>query len=153
MSKQIDVTDLIPSSLKTASRDFVDSEYRDRNLQDTLPPIRTRYEAYGKLSEGIVNVTGAMDGVKAGMRDCLKALNGSDVVFTQSAESTYSSLLDALMAVAEMAVQTLNCIYKMEDVIAANPPPLVAMAEEEDEPAENIDDEDLPETEDEEEDI
>lgn len=153
MSKQIDVADLIPSSLKISSRDFVDSEYRDRSQQDTLPPIRTRYEAYGKLSEGIVNVTGAMDGVKAGMRDCLKSLNGSDVVFTQSAESTYSSLLDALMAVAEMAVQTLNCIYKMEDVIAANPPPLVALAEEEDEPAENIDDEDLPETENEEEDI
>ena len=153
MSKQIDVADLIPSSLKISSRDFVDIEYRDRSQQDTLPPIRTRYEAYGKLSEGIVNVTGAMDGVKAGMRDCLKSLNGSDVVFTQNAESTYSSLLDALMAVAEMAVQTLNCIYKMEDVIAANPPPLVAMAEEEDIPAENIDDEDLPVNENEEEDI
>ena len=152
MSKQIEMTELIPSSLKTSSRDFVDGEYRDRNQQDTLPPIRTRYEAYGKLAEGIVNVNGAMDGVKAGMRDCLKALNGSDVVFAQSAESTYSSLLDVLMTVAEMAVQTLNCIYKMEDVIAANPPPLVAMAEEE-EPAENIDDEDLPEIEDEEEDI
>lgn len=153
MSKQIDVFDMIPSSLKISSRDFVDSEYRDRSHQDTLPPIRTRYEAYGKLSEGIVNVTGAMDGVKAGMRDCLKSLNGSDIVFAQSAESTYSSLLDALMAVAEMAVQTLNCIYKMEDAIAANPPPLVAMADDEDEPAENIDDEDLPVNENEEEDI
>lgn len=153
MSKQIDIADMIPSGLRIASRDFVDSEYRDRNQQDTLPPIRTRYEAYGKLAEGIVNVNGATDGLKAGMRDCLKALNGTDIVFTQSVESTYSSLLDVLMAVAEMAVQTLNCIYKMEDVISSNPPPLVAMADEDDEPAENINDEDLPETEDEEEDI
>ena len=150
MSKQIDVADLIPSSLKTGSRAFVDTEYNDRNHQDALPPIRTRYEAYGKLSEGIVNVNGAMDGVKAGMRDCLKALTSSDTVFAQSAESTYSSLLDTLMAVAEMAVQTLNCIYKMEDVIAANPPPLVAMAETEPDEPENIDDEDLPEADDDE---
>ena len=47
MSKQIDFSDMIPSSLKISSRDFVDSEYRDRSQQDTLPPIRTRYEAYG----------------------------------------------------------------------------------------------------------
>lgn len=145
MSKQMDVAEMIPSKLKAASRSFVDTEYNERNLRGDLPPIRTKYEAYGKLAEGIVNVNGAMDGVKSGMRDCLKALNGTDTVFTQSAESTYSSLLDALMAVAEMAVQAMNCIYKMEDVIASNPPPLVAMAEAADEPAQNIDDEDLPE--------
>ena len=144
MSKQIDMTELIPNGLKDSSRAFVDSEYNERNNREELPPIRTRYEAYGKLAEGIVNVNGSMDGVKAGMRDCLKALNGSDMTFTQSAEATYASLLDVLMTVAEMAVQALNCIYRMEDVIASNPPPLVEMAEDS-EPAENIDDEDLPE--------
>ena len=122
-----------------------------RKYQEAVPPIRTRYEAYGKLAEGMVNVNGAMEGVKAGMRDCLKGLNGSDMVFTQSAEQTYAGLLDVMMAVAEMAVQTLNCIYKMEDVIASNPAPLIAMAEDETEPEpqENIDDEDLPEADDE----
>lgn len=153
MAKQIDITDMIPSGLKESSRAFVDTEYQERNHQDVLQPIRTRYEAYGKLAEGMVNVNGAMEGVKAGMRDCLKALNGSDMVFTQSAEQTYAGLLDVLMSVAEMAVQTLNCIYKMEDVIASNPAPLVAMAEAaEEEPMENIDDEDLPENDEEEDD-
>lgn len=144
MAKQMDISEMIPSALRESIRAFVDGEYNERNHQEALPPIRTRYEAYGKLAEGVVNVNGAMDAVKAGMRDCLKGLNGSDMVFTQSAEQTYAGLLDVLMAAAEMAVQTLNCIYKMEDVIASNPPPLVAMAETEPEAAENIDDEDLP---------
>lgn len=151
MGKQIDVMELIPSALRESVRGFVDGEYNQRKYQEAVPPIRTRYEAYGKLAEGMVNVNGAMEGVKAGMRDCLKGLNGSDMVFTQSAEQTYAGLLDVMMAVAEMAVQTLNCIYKMEDVIASNPAPLIAMAEgeTEPEPQENIDDEDLPEAEDE----
>ena len=110
MGKQIDVMELIPSALRESVRGFVDGEYNQRKYQEAVPPIRTRYEAYGKLAEGMVNVNGAMEGVKAGMRDCLKGLNGSDMVFTQSAEQTYAGLLDVMMAVAEMAVQTLNCI-------------------------------------------
>lgn len=145
MGNQIDMIELLPSELKEGTRRFIDVEYTSRKAQDALPPIRTRYEAYGKLAEGMVNVSAAMDGVKSGMRDCLKALNGSDAVFAQTAEQTYSSLLDAIMSAAEMAVQSLNCIYKIEDVIAAAPqPPLLEMAEAEEEPAENIDDEDLP---------
>ena len=141
MSNQMDAMDLIPNTLKDNSRSFVDQEYRDRVQAESLMAIRTRYEAYGKLAEGSVALEGAMGGVKTGMRDCLKALNASDAVFTQSAESVYSSLLDVVMMAAEMAVQALNVVYKMEDIIQQNPPPLVAMAEAEDEELENIDDE------------
>jgi hypothetical protein len=112
-----------------------------RKHDETLPPIRTRYEAYGKMAEGVQNVIGAMEGVKSGMKDCLKALNGMDTGFCSAAEATYSSLLDVMIAVGEMATQTLNCVYKISDLIAAMPTPLETLAE-------NIDDEDLPEAED-----
>lgn len=143
MSKQIDVNDLVPSNLKESVRAFVDNEYMQRNHDEALPPIRTRYEAYGKMAEGIQGVISAMEGVKSGMKDCLKALNGLDTGFCNAAESTYSSLIDLIMTVSEMSVQTLNCIYKISDLIAANPLPLVEMAEE----MENIDDEDTPDAE------
>ena len=141
MSKQVDVNELIPNTLKDKAREFVDGEYMQRNHDETLPPIRTRYEAYGKMAEGVQNVIGAMEGVKSGMKDCLKALNGMDTGFCSAAEATYSSLLDVMIAVGEMATQTLNCVYKISDLIAAMPTPLETLAE-------NIDDEDLPEAED-----
>jgi hypothetical protein len=140
MSKQVDVNELIPNTLKDKAREFVDGEYMQRNHDETLPPIRTRYEAYGKMAEGVQNVIGAMEGVKSGMKDCLKALNGMDTGFCSAAEATYSSLLDVMIAVGEMATQTLNCVYKISDLIAAMPTPLETLAE-------NIDDEDLPEAE------
>ena len=141
MSKQVDVNELIPNTLKDKAREFVDGEYMQRNHDETLPPIRTRYEAYGKMAEGVQNVIGAMEGVKSGMKDCLKALNGMDTGFCSAAEATYSSLLDVMIAVGEMATQTLNCVYKISGLIAAMPTPLETLAE-------NIDDEDLPEAED-----
>ncbi len=141
MSKQVDVNELIPNTLKDKAREFVDGEYMQRNHDETLPPIRTRYEAYGKMAEGVQNVISAMEGVKSGMKDCLKALNGMDTGFCSAAEATYSSLLDVMIAVGEMATQTLNCVYKISDLIAAMPTPLETLAE-------NIDDEDLPEAED-----
>lgn len=149
MEHQVDINEMISSAIKENIRSFVDKEYQERKYKEQLIPIRTRYEAYGKLAEGIVTVNTAMDALKSGMKDCLKSLTGTDMTFTQSAEQTYSGCLDVLIAAAEMAVQTLNCIYKMEDVIAENQPPLVEMAEG-DEPLENIDDEDLPENEEEE---
>jgi hypothetical protein len=63
-----------------------------------------------------------------------------DTGFCSAAEATYSSLLDVMIAVGEMATQTLNCVYKISDLIAAMPTPLETLAE-------NIDDEDLPEAE------
>lgn len=151
MSKQIDVNELIPNALKEKSRELIDNEYMQRNHDEALPPIRTRYEAYGKMAEGVQNVIGAMEGVKAGMKDCLKALSGMDQSFCSAAESTYSSLLDVMIAVSEMATQTLNCVYKISDLIAACPTPLETMAEgAEEELPENIDDEDLPEADEEE---
>lgn len=130
MSKQIDMNDLIPSALKELSRRFVDDEYTARHHDGALPLIRTRYEAYGKMSEGAVNVKAAMDGVNAGMRDCLKALTGMDNTYRNAAEVTYNALLDTFMAVAEMAVQTVNCIYQIEDIMARNVTPMEEMAAE-----------------------
>lgn len=140
MSKQIDVNELMTSTLKEASRAFVDQEYMTRKQDDALIPIRTRYEAYGKMAECFVNVNASMEGVKSGMRDCLKALTGMDTGFCNAAESTYTSLVDVIISVGEMAVQTLNCVYKISDLIAANPLPLVEMGE-------GVNDEDLPDAE------
>ena len=134
MSKQVDINDLIPAPLKELSRRFVDDEYSARHHDDSLPLIRTRYEAYGKMAEGMVNVNSAVDGVKAGMRDCLKALTGMDNTYRNAAEVTYNALLDTFMAVAEMAVQTVNCIYQIEDMMARNVTPMEEMA------AANLDD-------------
>lgn len=128
MSKQIDINDLIPAQLKELSRRFVDDEYSARRHDQSLPMIRTRYEAYGKMAEGMVNVNAAIDGAKAGMRDCLKALTGMDNTYRNAAESTYNALLDTFMAVAEMAVQTVNCIYQIEDIMARNVTPMEEMA-------------------------
>lgn len=130
MSKQLDMNDLIPSAMKEQSRRFIDDEYTARHHDENLPMIRTRYEAYGKMSEGAVNVKAAMDGVTAGMRDCLKALTGMDNTYRNAAEVTYNALLDTFMAVAEMAVQTVNCIYQIEDIMARNVTPMEEMAAE-----------------------
>lgn len=156
MSKQIDINDLIPSALKELSREFIDKEYSARNHDGDLISIRTRYEAYGKMSEGIVNVNGTMEGVKAGMRDCLKALAGMDNTYRQAAEVTYNALLDTFMAVAEMAVQTLNCIYQIEGLVNSQKTPMEEYAENlDDEGSENTDpveDDELPDNEEDEED-
>lgn len=124
MSKQMDLNDLIPNTLKELSRKFVDEEYLARHHDGALPLIRTRHEAYGKMAEGYVTVNSAMDGVKASMRDCLKSLAGTDFTYKNAAEDAYNCLLDTFMATAEFAVQTLNCIYQMDGIIQANPLPL-----------------------------
>lgn len=144
MSKQINIDDLIPSGLKVLGRKFLDEEYMARNADRTLPAIRTRYEAYGKMCECMVNVSSTMDSLKGGMRDCLNALTGMDATYRQSAEAVYNELLDVFLATAEMSVQTLNCIYQIESLT-----PLEAMAENiDDEGSENtdpVDDDELPE--------
>lgn len=139
MSKQIDINELITSSLKEAGRAFVDQEYMTRKQNGELIPIRTRYEAYGKMAECFVNVSRSIDGVKSGMKDCLNGLTGTDSGFCNATESTYNSLIDTIIMLGEMAVQTLNSVYMMSDIIAAQPLPLVEMAET---VGENIDDED-----------
>ena len=90
MAKQIDVNELMANHLKDESQAFVDSEYIERKGVGELPQVRTRYEAYGLLTEAMIAVDAAVAGMKSGMKDCMKSLNAGDSVFAQSAESTYS---------------------------------------------------------------
>lgn len=152
MAKQINISDLIPNELKTMARDFLDEEYNDRHHRSALPQIRTRYEAYGKMSEALVNTMTAVDGIKAGMRDCLNALASNDGTYRQAAEETYNALLDTFMVVAEFAVQTLNCVYQIEEKLLSAETPLETLAREnlDDTGSENTDAE-LPDSEEEDE--
>ena len=129
MSKQIDINDLVPSALQKICRDTIDAEYQARIHDGELPPIRTRYEAYGKMAEHNQNVKAAMDAVNAGMKSCLNTLAGGDGAFSTASDALYTSLLGAMTATAEMLTQVLNIIYRMEDVIRENPTPLEEMAE------------------------
>lgn len=144
MSKQIDINDLIPSEIKDQTRRFLDSQYQGQLSTDMLPLVRNRHEGYGLLAEAYVGVNGAVDNIKAAMRDCLKALAGDDSSFQGAAENTFNALLDSAIAITGMTVQTLNVIYKISDIRAANPTPMEEMA------AAPEDEDDLPDVEDEE---
>ena len=139
MNKQVDVNELIPSEQMDEIRHFIESEYIDRVRENGLEEIRTRHESYGVIFEHFVHVCEAFDTVKAGMKNCAKALTYTDQGFVDILESIYSGLVEATATMSEMAVHTLNAIYKINDVITSNPLPLEALAEA---PLENIDDED-----------
>ena len=147
MSKQMDINDLIPDEIKDATRRFIDTQFQGQSAVDELPLVRNRHEGYGLLAEAYLGVSGAVDNVKAAMRDCLKALSGTDANFQDAASNAFNSLLDTCIAAVSMGVQTLNVIYKISDIRAANPTPMEAMAA--DDPAPDDEDE-LPDVEDEE---
>lgn len=128
MSKQMDINDLIPSEIKDSTRRFIDGQYQGQSALDELPLVRNRHEGYGLLAEAYLGVSGAVDNVKAAMRDCLKALSGTDANFQDAASNAFNSLLDTCIAAVSMGVQTLNVIYRISDIQAANPTPMEAMA-------------------------
>jgi len=128
MAKQMDINDLIPDEIKDATRRFIDTQFQGQSAVDELPLVRNRHEGYGLLAEAYLGVNGAVDNVKAAMRDCLKALSGTDANFQDAASNAFNSLLDTCIAAVSMGVQTLNVIYKISDIRAANPTPMEEMA-------------------------
>lgn len=128
MSKQIDMNDLIPTEIKDATRRFIDVQFQGQSAVDELPLVRNRHEGYGLLAEAYLGVSGAMDNVKAAMRDCLKALSGTDGNFQDAASNAFNSLLDTCIATVSMGVQALNVIYKISDMRAAETTPMEEMA-------------------------
>lgn len=127
----MDINDIIPSAIKEDTRRFIDTQYNGQAAMDALPLVRNRHEGYGLMAECYMGVNGAVDNVKAAMRDCLKSLSGTDSNFQDAASNAFNSLLDACIAVAAMGVQTLNVIYKISDIRAAQTTPLEDMAAEE----------------------
>ena len=144
MAKQMDINDLIPTEIKDATRRFIDTQFQGQSAVDELPLVRNRHEGYGLLAEAYLGVSGGVEIVKAAMRDCLKALSGTDANFQDAASNAFNSLLDTCIAVVSMGVQTLNVIYKISDIRAANPTPMEEMA------AAPEDEDDLPDVADEE---
>lgn len=130
MSKQMDITDLMPSEIKEDTRRFVDAQFQGQSAADELPMVRNRHEGYGLLAEAYLAVNGAVDSVKAAMRDCLKALSGTDGNFQDAASNTFNSLLETCIAVVTMGVQALNVIYNIDGIRAAAPTPMEALAAE-----------------------
>lgn len=147
MSKQIDMSDLIPCEIKDSTRRFIDTNYQQQSSMDELPPVRNRHEGYGLLAEAYQGVSGAVDNVKAAMRDCLRSLSGTDSNFQDAASNAFNSLLDTCIAAVSMGVQTLNVIYNIEGIRAAETTPLEELAAEAAEPEEE---DDVPDVEEEE---
>ena len=147
MAKQMDMNDLIPSEIKDATRRFIDTQYNGQSAEDALPQVRNRHEGYGLLAEAYLGVVGGMDNVKAAMRDCLKALSGTDVNFQDAASNAFNSLLDTCIAAVNMGVQTLNVIYNIDYIRVSAPTPMEALAAEMTEAV--MDEDELPETEEE----
>ena len=129
MSKQMDINDLIPDEIKDETRRFVDAQFNEQAAECALPMVRNRHEGYGLLAEAYMGVNGAMDGVKAAMRDCLKSLSGNDGNFQEAASNAFNSLLDTCVAAVNMGVQALNVIYSIDGLRRMNPTPMEAMAE------------------------
>lgn len=128
MSKQMDINDLIPSEIKDDTRRFIDTQFQGQSAEDALPLVRNRHEGYGLLAEAYLGVNGAMDSVKAAMRDCLKSLSGTDGNFQDAASNAFNSLLDTCIATVNMGVQALNVIYNIEGIRAADTTPMEEMA-------------------------
>ena len=142
MSKQMDINDLIPDEIKDDTRRFIDAQFNGQVAENALPMVRNRHEGYGLLAEAYLGVNGAMDGVKAAMRDCLKALSGNDGNFQDAASNAFNSLLDTCIAAVHMGVQALNVIYSIEGLRRMSPTPMEELAAA---PAEDADE--LPEVE------
>lgn len=142
MSKQMDINDLITDEIKDATRRFIDSQFQGQSADDAMPLVRNRHEGYGLLAEAYMGVNGAMDNVKAAMRDCLKALSGDDGNFQDAASNAFNSLLDTCIATVHMGVQALNVIYSIEGLRRMSPTPMEELAAA---PAEDADE--LPEIE------
>ena len=145
MSKQMDINDLIPDEIKDETRRFVDAQFNGQVAECTLPMVRNRHEGYGLLAEAYMGVNGAMDGVKAAMRDCLKALSGNDGNFQDAASNAFNSLLDTCIAAVNMGVQALNVIYSIDGLRRLDPTPMEELAAEMTEAVEDADE--LPEVE------
>ena len=143
MSKQMDMLDMIPSEIKTETRRFIDAQYNGQVMENDLPMVRNRHEGYGLLAEAYLGVAGAVDSVKAAMRDCLKSLAGTDANFQDAASNAFNSLLDTCIAAVSMGVQALNVIYSIEGLRAAEaeiPTPLEELAAEPGEDADELPD-------------
>ena len=145
MSKQIDINDLIPSEIKDETRRFVDTQYNGQVAENALPMVRNRHEGYGLLVEAYMGVNGAMDGVKAAMRDCMKSLSGNDGNFQDAASNAFNSLLDTCIAAVNMGVQALNVIYSIDGLRRLEPTPMEELAAEMTDAVEDADE--LPEVE------
>ena len=137
--KQIDINDLIPSEIKDSTRRFIDSQFQQQSGLDALPLVRNRHEGYGLLAEAYQGVSVAVDNVKAAMRDCLRSLSGTDSNFQDAASNAFNSLLDTCIAAVGMGVQTLNVIYNIESIRAAETTPLEELAQAE-EPEDDVPD-------------
>ena len=148
MSKQMDINDLIPDEIKDDTRRFIDAQFNGQVAEAALPMVRNRHEGYGLLAEAYLGVNGAMDGVKAAMRDCLKALSGNDGNFQDAASNAFNSLLDTCIAAVHMGVQALNVIYSIDGLRRMNPTPMEELAAEMTETVMNAEDADeLPDVE------
>ena len=147
MSKQMDMNDLIPSEIKDATRRFIDTQFNQQSAEAALPLVRNRHEGYGLLAEAYQGVNGAMDGVKAAMRDCLRSLSGTDGNFQDAASNAFNSLLDTCIAAVSMGVQALNVIYNIEGIRAANPTPMEDLAAEMTQAVMGAEDDELPDVE------
>jgi phosphoglycolate phosphatase-like HAD superfamily hydrolase len=81
--------------------------------------------------------------VKAAMRDCLKALSGTDANFQDASSDLFNSLLDTCISAVSMGVQALNVIYRISDIRAASPTPMEELAQD----AGTAEEDDLPDVE------
>lgn len=124
MPKQTKIEEFIPTRIKDSTRGFIEMFYSEGAEEQGLPDCRNRHEGYGLLAESYVSLCGAMDSVKAGMKDCLKVLSGEDQAFMNAADATYSSLVDLATSTVQMGVQSLNIIHQMMDRIQRTPLPL-----------------------------
>ncbi|MEG1892065.1 MAG: hypothetical protein RR301_11630 [Clostridia bacterium] len=127
MNRQIKMFDLLPNDTKQATREFVEAIYEQRKYQRLLESSRNRHEGYGLLAEKFVALCGAMDQVKAGMKDCLKMLPSDDFDFQETVDATYNSLLELNVASAQMGAQALN--VATQTVERQQNPPLVELIE------------------------
>ena len=129
MPKQLTANDFIPSKIKDSTRCFIEMFYQEGAEGGDLSDCRNRHEGYGLLAESFVTICGAMDSVKAGMKDCLKTLSGEDQAFLSAADATYSALVDLAISTVQMGVQDMNIIQRMMDRIQRTPLPLEEYAD------------------------
>lgn len=126
MDQQITMNDIIPNETKLAVRQFNEASYAKQNAGQQLSLCRNRHEGYGLLADNYVSVCGAVDGVKAAMKDCLKTLGGEDADFQESSDALYAALTELSISVTAMSVQALNVIQRLMERQADAPLPLLA---------------------------
>lgn len=111
MAKQLNIEDILTAQANYAAKEFLVSAYKED--AETLPAIRTSFEAYGILAAANQAVTGAVKTLKDDMGDALKTISIGDDAFLNATECVRATLAELARSTVSMYEHAMNISVQM----------------------------------------